>query len=268
MYAHSSLRRTESTRRVIAEDRDEVMTMLGALELFITNALDEKYDATPPHWADMMGVRKLDLREFVESFDAGGYPAERTRGAVTRAYDLKLQYYYLAEVDLGTYNQVYSAEINNRGLSNETATPRLLLIRLSQDQSLIGKMRVLWERLMNLIYYVETGKDIAARSKKKAFFRWLETETVAAKWRYFQPYEQVIAQYDDKFRTPEFHKSSTLRREILERSLDINDLIEPLNYFTNGIWSNIISITKGNGPISFHQIHRNSNGEIDPRYRK
>ena len=59
-------------------------------------------------------------------------------------------------------------------------------------------------------------------------------------------------------------ENSPLRREIIERTLDLNAFLEPLHYFTNDMWSNIISIVQVNGTNGFHEVHRNSDGGIDP----
>ena len=44
---------------------------------------------------------------------------------------------------------------------------------VSFDQNLISKSRILWERLMNFIYFLYTGKELETKNSKKVkFFRW------------------------------------------------------------------------------------------------
>lgn len=225
------------------------MAMADSFDQFVADAIDVKYQGTPEPFVDMMRIRTWNLCEFVDALVAGGYPPERLEGAVIRAFDLKLQFYYLVEVDLGIYNQAYSAALDANGLTYETATPNLLLTRLSLDQNLIGKMRILWERLMNLVYFVETGKEIPGKSKKGKFFTWIDNDA-PHKWSWLGGFSGEIVAYDDRFRTPEFHKNSTLRKEIHERGLDPNELIRPLHNFTNGMWASVVSAVKGEIPMT------------------
>src|SRR4051794_31244281 len=123
--------------------------------------------------------------------------------------------YYIEDVDLGTYNESFYAPLMALGRPPDDAPPRLLLRRLSFDQNLIGKSRILWERVMNLVYLLETGKHLEKRrSKKAAFDQWLRSEA-PEKWRILEPYGAEVQRFDDRFRTPEFHKNSMLRAGLL-----------------------------------------------------
>ncbi len=73
-------------------------------------------------------------------------------------------------------------------------------------RALIGKSRILWERLMSLVYYMETGREIPKTgngSVKSSFFSWIRT---TPRWRYLEPYEQFLESFDASYRTPEYHK--------------------------------------------------------------
>lgn len=188
----------------------------------------------------------------------------KDRGAKVMDYffDLKLQLYYLAEVDLGIYNRAYHDPINAD--PSLAQSPRMLLIRLSLDQNIIGKSRVLWERLMNLVYYLETGNDLEGRkSKKKAFFTLVND---LPRWCWLLPYGDVLTRYDEAFRTPEFHKHSVLRAVFTgSKDVDANDLLGLVNRATE-ILDNIRAVLREGKPISFSDLHLDAGGNVDPKY--
>jgi hypothetical protein len=244
-----------------------VQTKVEIFEAFFDQAWRDHYAGRPSFVGEMSAVHKWSLRGFVDAYREGGYDEELLSACIDRAIDFKLQFYYVEEVDLGLYNANYFDQLRAMGLSEGASPPHMLLLRLSQDQNLIGKIRVLWERLMNLIYFLENGKDLDGRSKKKPFFGWVNRDE-AAKWVYLSPFEAVIEEHDDRFRTPEFHKNSTLRKEILNQALDLNDVIKSLNFFTNGMWDNILRIMRGQPLTSFSHLHFTKEFELDPRFEK
>ena len=115
---------------------------------------------------------------------------------------------------------------------------------------------------MNLVYFVETGSEIKItkrKGKKKQFFEWINSID-GEKWRFLAPCEAIIESHDSRFRTAEFHEGSTLRNEILRRTIDPNDLIgDSIHYFLNGMWPNILSVMRGHVPMySFQRV-----GDLD-----
>lgn len=62
-------------------------------------------------------------------------------------------------------------------------------------QSWIGQLRVLWERLMTLVYFLEEGKDPRGKlSIRKQFFRGITSW--GGRWDVFAEWESFIDQYD------------------------------------------------------------------------
>ena len=62
------------------------------------------------------------------------------------------------------------------------------------DQTIIAKSRIFWDRLMNLIYYLETRSLLEEqvsdrKSKRKAFFQLAST---TPRWRFLEPYEKDL----------------------------------------------------------------------------
>ncbi len=233
---------------------DEVAEARGVLEQFerlIRDALVGKYSSFPP-LLEMNFLLRVDLLGFWDQYlTSGCFPPERLPHLVDLLMDFKLQLYSLLEVDLGLYNRLYHDPINQG--ADPDKQPHLLFVKLSLDQSLIGKSRVLWERIMNLVYYLEMGHDLETRhSKKGKFLRFAE---VSDRWRFLVPYIELVGEFDDLYRTPEYHKSSKLRAALLTgREIPANQLVEPVNRAMK-IWQNVLSIICGGKAIVFDDLH-------------
>ena len=85
------------------------------------------------------------------------------------------------------------------------------------NQSGIVLSRIAFERLMNLIYFVITGKSLDSgspkKSKKREFFIYLNKADWT--WRYFLYLQSIVQYFDDKHRTGEVHKKSKILRQIV-----------------------------------------------------
>ena len=249
---------------------DSLRETVGQFEHVLLTALREKYARytnLTEEQADMIVrdnlVTRFNLRELLDSYEVNPlWPDERASKVFHYLFDLKLQLYYIAEVDLGVYNRLYHDPINKEPALAHS--PRLLLIRLSLDQNLISKSRVLWERIMNLVYFLETGKDLETqKSKKKTFFRLVQD---LPRWRWLIPYEDVLTKYDDAYRTPEIHKHSVLRAVLMEsREIDPNELLSLTNRATE-ILDNISAVIEEGKPRSFSDLHLVDQDDIDPFY--
>jgi hypothetical protein len=113
----------------------------------------------------------------------------------------------------------------------------LTLNLMAITQSMIGLSRIAFEKLMRAVYYLETGEDLqpsGSRSYKAKFFTWVANQP---KWRFLEPYQSVVTEHDERFRTGEFHKGSILRKVVLGHEMpDLNDIMELSNSMMNGIW--------------------------------
>ena len=98
------------------------------------------------------------------------FPIDRLERLMNYLFDIKLQTHYVLEVDMGSYNRLDSQGYDR---ADPKSTPHLFLSRLFLEQSLVGKTRILWERYMNFIYFLETGVNledtVRKRSKKTVF---------------------------------------------------------------------------------------------------
>lgn len=230
----------------------DLETKIGQFESKLLEALEFKYGSEPQQvkttLIEMSPVKRIDIKKFWELyFGQKIYPQERIEKLVYQLFDIKIQMFYIVELDIGLYNRlIYDLGFNNTNLQD---FPYVHLRKLSLDQTLIVKSRILWERVMNLIYYLEKGEDLEedGGSKKTRFFNFIK----GTKWAYLREYKNYIYWFDDKLRTPEVHKSSLLRKHFQQESNPNDDKIMGLiNIIMNSIWTNLLEIIQGHEPSS------------------
>jgi hypothetical protein len=178
------------------------------------------------------------------------YPIDRLTDLVYAAIDVKLQLYLAGEVVPGLINDKYYRLLHeDPGAANLASVQ---LVRLSLRQDLIVKVRILWERIMRLMYLIETGTTEirtsgSRRSVKAAFFKMCSEH---GRWKWVMAYEPQIEVFDLSLRTPEVHGPSTLRKMLLRASepADLDQaILNMLSAGMNELWSNIESILRGQG---------------------
>ncbi len=211
----------------------------------LLEALKYKYRNDPPLIKNSMITNNIILRmKIVEFYDVYSYwqlPQDRLKNLVYMLFDIKIQMYFIQEVDMGLYNREIYKYCQGKGAIEKN--PFFLLKKSSFDQNLIIKSRILWERVMNFIYYFNNGKNLEVKkSKKTKFFISIKNTP----WAYLEELEEFIKEYDDKYRTPEVHKGSTLRKLIqLGKRHDANKLMNILNFVQNDFWENLFDIMRG-----------------------
>jgi hypothetical protein len=213
-------------------------------------------------------LRHWSSEHFITAYRAGDiYPETRLIGALYRLFDIRLQLYFLLQVDGALYRPLVLDAGFDR--SNPLKTPELFLAKLSIDQSLILKSRVLWERLMNFVYYLELGEDLenkvsGRKSKRKVFFDFVESHQY---WVFLSPYAAELDYYEQNYRGPEAHKASRLRAALLKgQDVDMQELFALLHNAMTAIWQNILNIVQGRPPSVFTKLHHDSSGKLDPKY--
>lgn len=228
-------------------DKESVFEQIQEFEAFIFSALTEKYGGGKYGSVDFKSsdpLYRFDLIEFGNLFiSSNKYPEDRFEKSMLYLFDVKLEWYYLLEVDLGSLN----SRVIDRGydFANPLNTPHLLMTKYSINQNVIIKSRILWERLMNFIYYIETGVDLESKvsgkkSKTKVFFQYCSQRECLD---FLIKYKEKISEFDEKFRTPEVHKNSIFRAEVLgNRSIDVwedNQMLNIINIVQSNLWENI-----------------------------
>lgn len=150
-------------------------------------------------------LEQMDINAFYEILiKNNAFPKCDTSILIHSLFDIKMQLFFILEVEMGKYNLIYN-EI--RSFSEIKDKPLLALKKLSLDQNLIMKNRILWERVMNFIFYLIQGKKFEGKkSKVEKFFKIIEN----TKWEYLKSYKPLIEILNDRWRTPEVHKGSVL----------------------------------------------------------
>lgn len=182
------------------------------------------------------------LPDFLDAYLAGTvYPLDRLSALMDRLIDTKLQLHFVTQVWPGTMNLM----VYLRGFDPNVPLkiPNLQLARLGYSQAIIGANRILWERLMRLIYYLETGSDPEGKHTQRVFFRKLPEWS--PKWDLLSEFQANINDYATQFRTPEYHKGSVLKKELLGGDVvSMNDVLGLMTPITNGVWTIMMSNVK------------------------
>jgi len=190
---------------------------------------------------------RWDIEQLIDDYiEYQAYPLDRLAGGIDRAIDLKLEHHFIRttfELDNGILR---SPGFDPR---NPLAHPRQHLDRLYMLQNLIGQIRILWERAMTLIYYLEKGKDPDGKKIRKVFFDHLSAWS--PRWDVFEGWHPVITKHDGDYRTPEFHIGSKIRKELFGgATTDRNDLTALYTPLLSGFWNVLSANVRGEPPPS------------------
>jgi hypothetical protein len=237
-----------------------MLELVDEFESKLSEALKYKYDRFCTHLSSeqrselikMLPVKIMNIRDFYDLYLTKGiYPRERLKKLVYNLFDIKVQLFCIMELDLGLYNHL----IYNLGFDKDNIDkcPYIALRKLSLDQTLIVKSRILWERIMNFIYYLETGNELenisSKKSKKTLFFEFIKDK----KWAYIEDYKTYINWFDKTLRTPEVHKGSYLRKLFqlgISAGTETERIHGLVNIAMNAIWPNLLDIIQGREPSS------------------
>lgn len=204
-----------------------------------------------PEWGnDQFARHQRDFawhlkRDFFDPYQSKGfYPIERLPKATYWLLDLVLQHHLLVNCMFPIQNSVVFGS-NNFSLSKPRENLVAYLNHICLTQATIGQVRVLWERLMGFVYYLETGKELHKKgSAKRAFFR--EIDNWEGRWDPLKEWSSELIWYDDNFRTPEFHKNSKIRAGIFKDTLpDPNSVITLLSPINGGFWPMLVANIQG-----------------------
>lgn len=239
---------------------NDLTTLADEFDQLIHTALRSKYAAIDPQLPEFFIEKNPVLRwcigEFIKRYlGAACYPSDRLETLIYKLFDIKLQLYFLIETEIGRYNKAIDQGYDSHNPMN---TPHLYLTKLSIDQSVIVKSRILWERIMNFVYFLEEGDELEKlvsgnKTKSKVFFQFVGK---SQKWAFLLPYQNELKKYDERLRTPEVHKNSILRSALLkEQEVDSKEILNLINRAMNVIWENMISIVSGDQPTHFTDIH-------------
>ena len=239
---------------------------VSKFETKLLQSLLFRYRHTPKEHIEILlrgnFVKTFDIKEFLYVYRSNTtYPAERIDSLADKLIDIKLEM-YLIELDLGIDNTMTGIIFSEAETDERTA--HIDFMHMAINQSVILKSRILWERVMNCIYYLETGNELdetlqerksgnSPFSKKTKFFDFINDtdDNSVLKWSFLNDYREYVNWFDDKWRTPETHKHSTLRARFLNETMssdDVNRILGLLGIVTNAFYVNFMSIIKGDEP--------------------
>ena len=209
---------------------------------------------------------KIDIKKFYEIYSNSEYYENSTdidkeinQKIVNGLIDIILLNIIVNEID-----RLDNIGVNSYKVEDEFSS----LYNISKAMNLINKTRILWERIMNFIYLIIERKvlddSVPKRKSKKGFFKdWFSQKG----YKFLEEYYNFICVFDDKYRTPETHKQSTLRRFFLEeKNIPIIGIsLKMTMSFGTDIYPNIISILKKEKYITLRwQRVKSLNGDAVP----
>lgn len=171
------------------------------------------------------------------------------------ASDLHLQFHFLycagAQHNILIWDNLNRHGLDGRKPGSWPADIRLMAAALDQD--LVGKSRILWERVMNLAYVMQLGRiPKYGKSKRGHFF----SKFVPAnpRWSWFSAFEGAVTQLDASQRTPEFHSGSFIRSDLLQASRsEIGHGVDGMS--EAAVWHAFQRIAGGSEPEQFSGAH-------------
>lgn len=235
-----------------------------AFDALLDEAFRDKYGDQGDGFGEMHSAWSLSTfcHSFVDGVNGGlhPYPLHRMERALDYAMDLKLQRWLLIEVDAGVYNSVYHDLVNAFPAAEGSA--RVRLIRLSLDQTIVVKTRIVWERMMALIVWLENGREPSGSSSWRRKFLELVNEN-EGRWVFASRYVQVLERWDNGLRTGEVHGMSPLRRLLLsDQTMSLTDWTLSLS-IVDDVWRNLVGLLRGETPRQGFDAHRDGRSLID-----
>lgn len=274
------------------EDTDVVLLKAKQLESFIESSLRLRYPQIVPIQIDgqdtevalydlLHGPPSHTRKEWnaVEFYQAVRRAKKEPADAITHAFfDLRLQFYFL-DLQGGLANRIlFGPGCPDPRSPIDATTAHHYLLGLDYAQSVVVKNRILWERFMNLVHYLITGKKFDFKgSKKTKFFALCKQHH---EWEWLCDYQKQMEEYDDRYRTPEVHSHSFLRALALParetpKQPNLHDLMVPQNVVRN-LWANLLALLDGKpAPIrvqipysSEHQEKRKDQARVKTKQHK
>lgn len=225
----------------IASFHDEIF--LNAVKDQFSNLTGEEFDKRiKTHMSASEGSSaKEHLRIYRES---KFHDADSEARFLDLYFEVKLQLYYLTSAVPDEWCAHTACLEDGSELSPHGKMKRVALI-----QGRIGQIRILWEKTMNLVFFLETNEMLEAKvsgnkSKQKVFF---DTVEKSEAWAFIsEHYKELFRYFDDEFRTPEAHKGSVLKKEITgQRKFDDQVVSAPVTVVCNSILPTMRYVMRG-----------------------
>jgi hypothetical protein len=228
------------------DDNFDTLGLVQGFEEKLKSAIEEKYEDQPlSHRAILLKsnvMSRFDLEVIYYALIQAKVSKDRISKLMHALFDIKLQLFYIGEIDMGLYKSVlYRADYDPLD-----PTPLESIKKMSLDQNVIVKSRILWERMINFVSIYISGEEVnvsSGKSKKGKFAKLIEDTP----WSFLKDYWQTLEWFDATLRTPEVHSGSVLRRYFQHTEEIFNDegLLVLYNIAINLFYPNIVAIIGG-----------------------
>jgi hypothetical protein len=218
------------------------------MDEFLANARFEKYGHTPD-FSDMFKLSVCDfyLTKIVTHLDK---PAPQ-RKALYSAFDFVLQMEFLMVQGGATNKVVFDGNLfKERRFESPTVQLQFGALR----QWSIVASRIAFEKLADLIHFLETGEQIRGKSSKFKHIRRIFLDAQKP-WHYFAPYLIAVRRFDRKYRTPEVHGGSPMPRKLLSLAEPTSEELNASHQLTNlmmNLWPPFIVLLNQKRPNQFY----------------
>lgn len=195
----------------------------------------------------------LQIMEFRQLFSQSTYPQERLPKLFIYFQDFFTQLMMIRYPFFALYNYY---DLNIKPGKHEDTQD---LYEVYFLQSFILMSKILFERIMNFIYFLEKGKDLEIKKKSGKTARFFQS-IKNTPWEFLRNSVDFIKKFDESLRTPEAHKHSLLNKQFRENTISdraniiFSDVIHFHNKVENEILQNLRLILQGQPPtVRFEQ---------------
>ena len=214
-------------------------------DLRVATATADKFDALG--WTSGVGWGDWDLLALIRACRSVGFTDNECHTASLLAFDLLYQLEMLC-----SDHWLHLANTSNAGFRPGTAglPPLVGMLDHSFLQTLVLKVRVLWERMMNLVYFLAVRKDFdpGGKSRKRAFFKAM---AASPQWAFMEEFRALIERLDEGFRTAEAHKQSRLAKAFRKReAFEPEPIFEAWNAAVNASAARILAALTGDDVVA------------------
>lgn len=219
----------------------EINKIIDEFDKKIDNYYEINDKMNNPILRDFFGTN-INLKEFYNIYKKSDYykndteeEQETNKKIIYSLIDIIILNIMINEIDM-----IDNIDINMDSTENEFDS----LYSLSKSLNLINKTRILWERIMNFSYLLFERKDLdVKKSKKEKFRKWYKNNNFV----FYEQLDNFITTFDEKYRTPETHKSSVLRKMFMNNELSpVKGISLRISlFFNNDIYKNILNVLFG-----------------------
>lgn len=214
---------TDNLTPLSKEELDDLSNdaLCQRMELVLLKILNESY----PNLATIDNFPRQSIKDFFNTRKIQSLSQENQRRALRKCFEYLVQLETLSRVSGWMNQSVFNSDYDE---IKSWLSPRIQSINCSIDHIKIVCSGVAFERLMDLLHIIETGKPVESnKSKFKKFKKWLLNRQ--NRFVYFATILPAINKFRSSLRTAEIHEWSRLPEKLLQlQSPSFEESNEPL----------------------------------------